>query len=92
MDDPRNVKQGKMVLVMFDEELVELNEEVAKHPDLMQRLRQQDNRDVYVLLAEIAAYCSVILDDTYTHDDIKALCLMLKEELYKKRTGLVIIH
>ena len=92
MDDPRNHKVGKMVFVMFDEEIVELNIETAKHPALVERMQNQENKDPYVLLAEIAAYCGVILDDTYTHDDIKSLCVMLKEELYKRRTGITIVH
>ena len=81
-----------MRVEMFPQEVIDLNEEVAKHPPLMDRLNNQENKDFYVLLAEVAAHCGIIMNDTYTPEMINKLCVMLKEELYKRRTGLVIIH
>lgn len=76
----------------FPDELVELNIEVGNHPDLGERLNRQPDKDVYIQLAEIAAFCNVVLDDTYTHKDILELCKLLKDILYKRRTGITIIH
>jgi 1-aminocyclopropane-1-carboxylate deaminase/D-cysteine desulfhydrase-like pyridoxal-dependent ACC family enzyme len=83
---------GKIVFQYFEPELVELNEETAKHPDLMRRLAAQSDKDIYVMISEVAAHCGILLNDTYTHENILALCKRLKEELYKKRTGFVFIH
>lgn len=77
---------------MFPQPWIDLNEEVAKHPALMKILSEQQQKDPYILLADIALYCGVALDGTYTNADIETLCELLRKQLYMKRTGLVIIH
>jgi hypothetical protein len=77
---------GKLNIEMFPSELIALNEETAKHPELGKLLAQQDNRDVYIMLCEIAAYCGVVLEGTYTREDVLAICDKLTMHLQKMRT------
>ena len=75
-----------MKVEIFPDEVIELNREVANHPALMKILSEQEHKnDMYIMLCEVAAYCSVVLDGYYTKDDILALCNMLRLELLKKR-------
>jgi hypothetical protein len=76
---------------MFPPELVELNIEVSHHPDLGKILRAQTDRDVYILLAEVAAFCGIALEGDYSLDDILKLCTLLTKKLYERRTGITLI-
>lgn len=76
---------GKVQVQMFPEHWINLNVEVGKHPVLGKILAEQGDRDAYVLLAEIAAFCGVVLDDTYTKQDIKELCELLTRKLQEAR-------
>lgn len=77
---------GKYNIEMFPPELIALNEETAKHPKLGELLSQQPNRDVYILLCEVAAYCGVVLEGTYTRDDVLKICDKLTTQLQSMRT------
>jgi hypothetical protein len=74
-----------MRIEMFPEEWVELNREIAYHPTLMARLANQPDRDPYILLAEIAAHCGYILNDTYTEKQILTLCETFRKDLVSRR-------
>jgi hypothetical protein len=76
---------GKYNIEMFPDELIALNEEIRNHPDLLVILATQQDKDVYVQIAEISAWCGVILDASYTRDDIIKLCGTLTDILRKKR-------
>lgn len=82
---------GILKVVMFDEELIALNEEIANHPALMEILSKQEDKDIYVLIAEVSAYLGVILDGTYTKTDILHLCTKMTETLRNMRTGLIVV-
>lgn len=75
---------------LFEPELQALNQEVSYHPDLMEILAGQAEKDVYVQLAEVASFCKVVLDGEYSKDDILKLCTLLTEKLYQRRTGIMI--
>ena len=75
----------------FEPELIELRKEIANHPDLMTILAVQTNTDIYVHIAEIAAYCEVVLDDWYTPNDLDKLCDILWNKLREKR-GSITVH
>jgi hypothetical protein len=77
---------GKYNIEMFPEELIALREEIQKHPDLLVILHGQPDKDVYIQINEIAAWAGVVLDGTYTQDDIVKLCGVLVEQLQKRRT------
>jgi mannose/fructose/N-acetylgalactosamine-specific phosphotransferase system component IIB len=81
----------KLSLELFDERIIALNREVAHHPKLRQILKDQEVRDVYILILEIATYCDVLLvADVYTKEDILEICEKLTKALYEKRTQVII--
>ncbi len=89
---PQSVKEltvktaGGITLEYFPDELNALREEIDFHPQLQAILAGQADKDVYVHIAEIAAYCNILLAGDYTRDDIIELCGKFTEELKKRRT------
>ena len=87
MSDPPKVFNPEY----FPAEIQALNREVIHHPKLMEIIKSQTNRDVYILLLEIATYCDVlIIAEVWTHKDILELCEKLTKCLYEKRTEIII--
>lgn len=74
----------------FPEEALELQEEMLKHPDLQEYLSHQTDKDTYIILNEIAAFCGLILDGLYTPDDILGIMEYLRKKLYERRTSIII--
>lgn len=79
-------KNSKLQHEMFPEELIQLRVEIDHHPDLLAILHAQADKDVYIQICEIAAYCEIVLDGTYTRDDIIKLCEICLKKLMSKRT------
>ncbi len=79
-----------MYIHMFPEEVLALQQELQYHPDLLTILAVQTDPDPYVHIAEISAYCGVVLDGTYTQQDILGICRMCTEKLQAKRVILVL--
>ena len=73
----------------FETELIELRKEIENHPALMLILQAQQSPDIYVHIAEIAAYCDVLLDGTYSKDDILEICEVCRKRLKDKREIIV---
>jgi hypothetical protein len=90
-NDPPEFRKlnDKITIQMFPEHWIQLNREVRHHPDLGQILAVQEDRDPYVMLAEISAFIGVVLDDTYSKQDIKKLCELLTDKLRERRTGII---
>ena len=86
---PGQTLQGKFIVEMFPEELVEFNKEVGKHPLLMEALAKLETKDFYTMLAKVAIEVGVVLDDTYTLEDIRKVCDICTERLKRRRTGIV---
>lgn len=74
----------------FPEELTDLHKEIQHHPNLLQILHDQADKDVYIQILEIAAYCKILVAGTYTRDDMLNLCKMLTTKLMSMRTIIVI--
>ena len=81
---------GRYKLDYFPEELNALRVEISNHPALMERLAGQDEKDVYVQISEISAYCGVLLDGFYSRQDIITLCGKLTDQLRAKRIAIII--
>ena len=75
---------------MFPQEVLDLHTEVRKHPDLMQKLHDQENKDVYIQILEIATHCGILVAGTYTREDMLSLCEMLTKKLYSARSIIVL--
>lgn len=78
-----------MIFEMYPEEYILLQRELATdyHPQLQAILRKNGGGadDVDLKLAQIAAYCEVMLDGIYTLEDRIKLCRVLWEKLLLKR-------
>jgi hypothetical protein len=78
--------KGKILSVTyFPQSMIVLDQECQKHPDLVILLAAQTSPEIEDRIAEIAAYCGVLLDGMYTPEDIDKLCDMLITRLQKKR-------
>ncbi len=82
-------KNSKLQFEMFPEELIQLRIEIDNHPDLLVILAGQADKDVYIQICEIAAYCGIVLDGMYTREDIIGLCKKCLEHLIRKRDIIV---
>ena len=74
---------------MFSQGRLDLAQEVKKHPDLIALLQKHPQNEFEILLAEIAAYCEVVLDGDYTPAQLDKLCAILYRKLQYKRTGII---
>lgn len=74
----------------FPQELIDLRIEISKHPDLLKILAEQEDKDVYIQILEIAAYCKILVIGEYTRDDMLNLCTMLTQKLMSMRTIIVL--
>jgi hypothetical protein len=75
-------------IVMFPEEVIQLNRELATglHPKLEKILSEvQGDYDFVERIAHIAAYCELILDSMYDGDELAKLCEVLRKRLVDKR-------
>lgn len=72
-----------MIIEQFPEEWIELNKELCTgyHPKLESILSQHAVDETDIKLAQIAAYCEVLLDGTYTLDERSKLCDILRQKL-----------
>lgn len=79
-----------LTLEIFPQQVLDLHTEVRKHPDLMRKLHDQPDKDVYIQILEIATYCEIAVAGTFTHQDMLNLCEMLTKKLYSMRSILVL--
>lgn len=79
-------------IVQFSEALIELNREVANHPELVELLARQESPEMEVRLAEIAAYCEIVLDGFYDQHDIAKIADECIRRLKSKRVGIILLH
>lgn len=76
----------------FSQNELDLSREIGNHPELMQRLSKHPPQEKEIRLAEIALYCDVVLDDTYTGEDIDKLCRILYVRLKEKNSGILLLN
>lgn len=85
LEDGKNIQYE-----MFEPRIIALNREVAHHPELMKILGEQEVKDVYIRLAEIATYCNILLIGDYTQERLLQVCEECTKALYRKRTSIII--
>jgi len=78
-----------MILEYFPPVVQELNLESRKHPLLLATLQNAGPMDMNTMVAHIAAYCDVMLDDVYLEEDLEALFILLLNRLRDKSTIVV---
>ena len=86
MAKTQNWGNGKYVFELFPQEYIDLNKELLTpyHPKL-DFIQQYPMDEIDIKLAQIAAYCEVMLDGDYTLENRIKLCKVLTEKLISKR-------
>ena len=77
-------------LEYFSPQRLALQQEVMQHPELMTLLANHGGAEWETKLAEIAAYCGVILDGAYLPEELDNLCDILIRKLQEKRTLIIL--
>ena len=79
--------------VYFPQSIIELQEEVQSHNQLLINLLQlPKDSPIELKIGEIAAYCDVVLDGYYGEEEIDKLCDILVQKLKQKRGQLPDIY
>lgn len=79
-------------LEFFPRERLDLAQEVKEHPDLLKLLANHKADEFEIQIAEIAAYCDVILDGEYLQSDLDNLCTILVKKLRNKRSIIQVLN
>lgn len=82
-------------LNIFPDEMLLLSHELRNHPKLCTLLANHPANEWEVMMVEIALYCDVIVDGSYTPEDMQRLAFILYKRLIEKRertTGLIVIE
>ena len=76
-------KRGKYILEYFPEGYIALQRELATglHPKLEKLLAKHPADEIDIRLAEVATYCQVALEGTYTIEERSNLCAILAGRL-----------
>lgn len=85
-----SLSNPNLKLEFFPESLQALTQEIYNHPRLLQILHAQTDKDVYMQICEIAAYCDIVLAGDYSRDDVIRLADKLTWELKKKNSILIL--
>lgn len=81
-------------LNIWPDVLIQLNRECLNHPKLMEYLGNHEADEREIKMAEICLYCEVIVDGTYTPEDMEKLAEILLQKLIERRKdnrGLLIV-
>lgn len=74
----------------FPPELLNLQDEVLKHPPLVMLFSNLDPQDIGEALAHVAHYLGIPVDATMSIRECLDFADLLTRKLYESRTGLVI--
>lgn len=91
MTDPiYSMSNPNLKLEFFPESLQALRVEIDNHPDLLQILHNQSDKDVYMQISEISAYCGILLEGDYSKEDVIRLADKLVWKLKSKNSLLIL--
>ena len=81
-------------LEMFPQEVIALQEELTKHPELVKKLESAGllESDISSKLATIATHCGILVDGLYSVDEVVRLCGILERKLRESRTVIILPH
>lgn len=77
-------------LELFDDRRVRLAQEVENHPELIPLLSKHPYSEFELKILEIATYCEVIVEGTYTPEDLNKLADILTQKLIAKRIKFIL--
>ncbi len=81
-----------MKLEFFSEGKIALAREITQHKELQDQLIADMTNDEGVRIGIIAAYVLVVMDGTYTQDDLERLYPILIDKLREKRKIRIVSH
>jgi len=81
------LRNGKMIYEYYNPVFIALQQEIAHHPELRMNLSTHPGDKFEERLAEVAAYCEVLLDGYYTPERLVFVAEELLKILKSKRTG-----
>jgi len=83
-----------MKLEFFSESRIQLDREIKNHPELIRLLENHPANEFEIRLAEVAAYCGILLDGDYLPFELNDLCELCYWKLRQKRegTGIILPH
>ena len=64
-------------------ELYQLQQEVLRHPDLLEKAKEVSSFSESIGL--VAAHCNIMLDGNYSQEDLRELYVVLRNKLEAKR-------
>lgn len=73
------------IIEFFHPARIALDREIPKHPELVDLLQNHPVNEFEIRLAEVAAYCDILLDGDYTGADLDGICDACVKVLVAKR-------
>lgn len=76
----------------FPQELLDLQEELGKHPDAVLHMDKCPSPYLEDRLAHLCTYLDILVDDEFDVDELCALAEMITKKLFARRTGIITTH
>jgi hypothetical protein len=74
-------------IVFYPDTFLHLQQELPHHPELVELLKNHEDSEWQVKLAEIATYCEIALDGVYDPHDLGKIAGILHKRLLERRPG-----
>ena len=87
---PKITVKDNSRLAFFSMERIGLQQELKHHPVLVDLLQKHAPDNFEMRLAEIAAYCGLILDGDYVAQDFDNICEICRHKLWSKRSPIIL--
>jgi hypothetical protein len=79
-----------MEVQYFPQELLDMQEELAKHPPLMEKMKECQSAYLEDRMAHLCLHLGILVDDDFDIDELCELAEMCTKKMYEMRTGLVL--
>lgn len=76
----------------FPKEFIALQHEMSQHPDVTEWMIKCDSPYMEDRLAHLCTFLSMEIDGYFDAEELSAIAQKITDELYRKRTGVVITH
>lgn len=76
----------------FPVEFIHLQEEMLKHPDVVNYMGSVDSPYLEDRLAALCTFLDILVDDNFDVDELSDLAQMITNKLYERRTGICLTH
>lgn len=76
----------------FPVEFINLQEEMTKHPDVVEAMSKCPSQFLEDRLAALCTHLGFEIDGEFDVDELSALAEVITKKLYEKRTGIASLH